>query len=595
MTDPGLLKNPLWYYIKKFRKSFGLGMFFLVITNILDGIYPLFLAMIIDRVAAHLGFTSLWGPLAAFFATMAGLAVSRYLWRVHFGNYHTHAAEDLRNHLMAHLLKLTPRFYQKNQLGELMSLIVNDVQSFRQSIGSAILILVDGAVIIVVILPLMIMMSWEWTWKTLIFLPLVPFMIKSLMNAIYRKSKEVQDNLSVLSGYAQETVTGVRVLKGFAVENERSRDYAKLSRTYQNSNVELALIDSLWSPVMYFGVASGTVILLFIGLDDVMNGAVTLGTLVAFQRYISKMIWPVTALGLGLSQYKKGMAAFDRIKAVLLEKPDVEFRGGSDTMEFSGLTVRDLNFTYPGSAEPALRNVNLQLQPGEKIGITGPVGSGKSTLLHLLLGFYHLPPGQITVNDRDLFDWDEEKLRALFTLIPQDVFLFSDTVRANIRYALPENHPPQVAGEIDLAEHILDRVQILDEMRALPGGLEATLGERGINLSGGQKQRLALARGLVRPTSLILMDDVLSAVDFKTEEKILNELARMKTSCLIVSHRIAALKHCDRILVLNGGRVEALGRFDDVLAQSPFFKELYEIQGGPLPNEDGAPTKGGPR
>lgn len=591
MTDPGLLRNPLWHYIKKFRRSFGLGMFFLVVTNVLDGIYPLFLAMIIDRVAARMAFTDLWGPLAAFFATMAGLAVSRYLWRVHFGNYHTHAAEDLRNLLMSHLLKLTPRFYQKNQLGELMSLIVNDVQSFRQSIGSAVLILVDGVIMVVVILPLMIMMSWDWTWKTLIFLPLVPFMIKSLMNAIYRKSKEVQDNLSELSGYAQETVTGVRVIKGFAAENERSRDYARLSRKYETANVELALIDSLWSPVMYFGVASGTVILLFIGLDDVMTGAVSLGTLVAFQRYISKMIWPVTALGLGLSQYKKGMAAFDRIKAVLLEKPDVEFRGaaGASAGEFTGLEVRDLDFAYPGTAEPALRNVNLSLRPGEKIGITGPVGAGKSTLLHLLLGFYSLPPGKIVVNGRDLFDWDEEKLRDVFTLIPQDVFLFSDSVRANIRYALPEDHPVRVvnggelssadADGVDLAEHILDRVQILEEMRALPGGLEATLGERGINLSGGQKQRLALARGLVRPSALILMDDVLSAVDFKTEEKILNELARMRTSCLIVSHRIAALKHCDRILVLNGGRVEALGTFDEVLAASPFFRELYDIQG----------------
>jgi ATP-binding cassette subfamily B multidrug efflux pump len=585
MTDPGLLQNPLWYYIKKFRKSFSLGMFYLLVTNILDAIYPLFLAMIIDRVAAKLGFVSLLGPLAAFLATMAGLAVSRYLWRVYFGNYHTHAAEDLRNLLMAHLLKLTPGFYQRNQLGELMSLIVNDVQSFRQSIGSAVLILVDGAVMVAIILPIMLMMNAEWTWKTLIFLPVVPLMINALMKAIYKKSKEVQDNLSELSGFSQESVTGIRVIKGFAVETERSRDYAKLSGQYQTANVELALIDSLWSPIMYFGMASGTVILLFIGLDDVMTGVVSLGTLVAFQRYISKMIWPVTALGMGLSQYKKGMAAFDRIKAVLLEKPDVTFAGlAGGVSKFESLAIRNLNFTYSGAAEPALTSVDLELKPGEKIGITGPVGSGKTTLLNVLLGFYALGPGQVLINGKDLFDWDEEKLRQIFTLIPQDVFLFSDTVRNNIRYALAEDHPLQITpaigdAPVDVAERMLDRVQILDEMRALPGGLEATLGERGINLSGGQKQRLALARGLVRPSSLILMDDVLSAVDYKTEEKILNELASMNTSCLIVSHRIAALRHCDRILVLNKGRVEAVGTFAEVLANSAFFRELNEIQG----------------
>lgn len=590
MVDSGLLQNPLWYYIKKFRKSFSLGMFFLLITNILDGIYPLFLAMIIDRVAAKMEFQSLWGPLAAFMATMAGLAASRYCWRIFFGQYHTQAAEDLRNRLMDHLLKLTPNFYQRNQLGELMSLLVNDVQSFRQSIGSAVLVLVDGVVIILIVVPLMLMMNADWTWKTLIFLPVVPFMVKALMNAIYRKSKDVQDRLSELSGFSQESVTGIRVLKSFAVESERARDYGLMSRKYEKANVDVALVDALWAPVMYFGVASGTVILLFVGLDDVMAGTVTLGTLVAFQRYISKMIWPVSALGLGLSQYKKGMASFDRIKAVLLEKPDVSFRGLAQptdnanpktTEKFEQLEIKNLNFTYPGTQEPALTNINLVLRPGEKIGITGPVGSGKSTFLHLLLGFYPLKSGQVTVNGTDLFDWDEEKLRQIFTLIPQDVFLFSDSVRANINYGLEDSQTAMTipAPEIDVAEHILERVQILDEMRTLPGGLEATLGERGINLSGGQKQRLALARGLVRPSALILMDDVLSAVDFKTEEKILLELARMKTSCFIVSHRIAALKNCDRILVLNKGKVEALGRFDEVLAQSEFFADLFRLQG----------------
>lgn len=601
MTDPGLLKNPLWYYIKKFRTSFGLGMFFLVVTNILDGIYPLFLAQVIDRVTERGGFDTLWMPLSGFLATMAGLAGSRYCWRVFFGSYHTQAAEDLRNRLMDHLLKLTPHFYQRNQLGELMSLLVNDVQSFRQSIGSAVLVLVDGVVIIAVILPLMIMMNPEWTWKTLIFLPVVPFLIRGLMSMIYQRSKNVQDQLSEMSGFAQESVTGVRILKGFAVETERNQGYKALSQKYEKSNIDLYSVDALWSPVMYFGVASGTVILLFIGLDEVLAGTVTLGTLVAFQRYISKMIWPVTALGMGFSQFKKGMAAFDRIKQVLVEKPEVNFQGppGASKVSpevFQGVEIRDLSFTYPGTTEPALKHVSLDVKPGEKIGITGPVGSGKSTLLHLLLGFHSLEPGQVRINGRDLFEWDEEEFRRVFTLIPQDVFLFSDSVRNNVRYALsdsesplpglssmsPVGHVPGDASDhqnFDVTELILDRVQILDEMRALPGGLEATLGERGINLSGGQKQRLALARGLVRPGSLILMDDVLSAVDYKTEGRILSELSGLNTSCMIVSHRIAALRNCDRILVLNRGQVEALGSFAEVLKQSAFFRDLERLQG----------------
>lgn len=576
--DPALLRNPLWYYICKFRLNFGLGMLFLVITNILDAIYPLFMAKIIDLITNNAAFDSLLPSVGALMLTMAGLAASRYAWRIFFGAYHTLAAEDLRNRLMSQLLRLTPNFYQKNQLGELMSLLINDIQAFRQSIGSAVLILVDGLVMIVVILPIMIDLNPEWTWKTLIFLPLVPFLIRGLMNVIYRRFKEVQDRLSELSGFSQESVSGIRVIKSFAVETERARDYHKLSDAYEKANIGVAMVDSLWSPVMYFGVASGTVILLFIGLEDVLSGAATLGTLVAFQRYISKMVWPMTALGMGISQYKKGMAAFDRIKAVLLEKPSVNFGSAAvEAAHFEGVDVKDLTFTYPESREPALKGVTFHLAPGEKIGITGPVGSGKSTLLHLLLGFHPVPEGSIRISGRDLHDWDEEKLRQIVTLIPQDVFLFSESVRDNVRYALAEMD--STGGGSDSVERMLERVQILDEMKGLPGGLEATLGEKGINLSGGQKQRLALARGLLRPSAVILMDDVLSAVDYRTEASILHELHELRTSCLIVSHRVAALRQCDRILVLNQGGVEALGSFDEVLAQSAFFRDLYRIQG----------------
>lgn len=568
-----LLKNPLWFYIRMFKGRFGLGMFFLIITNILDGVYPLYIARVIDLVMAKSPMESIYVPVGGFLLTMIFLAATRYAWRVFFGSYHTFAAEDLRTRLMAHMTHLTPSFYQRNQMGELMSLLINDVQSFRQSIGSAILVLVDGVVIIAVILPLMIQMNPAWTWKTLVFLPLVPFLIRLIMKWIYILSKDVQDRLSELSGYSQESVNGIRVLKSFAVEDERAAVYETQSQRYEKANVDLAAVDSLWSPVMYFGVASGTVILLFVGLDDVMTGAVTLGTLVAFQRYIQKMVWPMTALGLGLSQYKKGMAAFDRIKAVLQERPEVRFLG-EDLQNFESLVVKDLTFTYPGSSSPALKNISFTLKPGERIGITGPVGSGKTTLLHTLMGFHPLQPGHIVLNGKDLHDWDEEALRARLTLVPQDVFLFSESVRGNVAYALPESSPQ--AGHI---EAILDKVQILDEMRALPGGLDATLGERGINLSGGQKQRLALARGLIRDSAVVLMDDVLSAVDYKTEESILQQLANMNTACLIVSHRIAALKRCDRIMVINAGEIEALGTFDEVVAQSKFFKDLYRLQG----------------
>ncbi len=576
---PFLEQHPLPHYIRKELPYFSLGMFFLLITNTADALYPLILMKGIDQIAAGLPMSEVAPTALLFFGTMALLSVTRYLWRVFFGTYHTRAAEDLRNRIFHHLTTMGPQFFKKNPIGELMSLIANDVQSFRQAIGSAVLILVDGFSIILIVLPLMLWMQPQWTWKTLIFLPVVPFLIWKVTRLIFARYKVEQDRLSELSGYSQETVAGIRVIKSFAQEENFLGRYNVISRIFEKACNQVASVDSMFSPVMQFGVASGTVILFFIAGPDVVSGAATIGTFVAFQRYIQKMVWPMTALGMGFSQYQKGMASFSRIKNVLLQNTDIPDEGSVEIKDFESLEVRNLDFQFPEASLPALKNISFQIKAGEKIGLVGPVGSGKTTLLHVLNRLYPASRGSILVNGIDLQDITQRSLHMQMAFVPQEPFLFSESIAENMNLGRED--------QIDHEEvsHWARVVDIHSEIENLPHQFQAELGERGVNLSGGQKQRLTIARGLMTRAPVIMLDDSLSAVDHKTEktiqEQMSGQLDRKKTQ-VIVSHRLSAIENADQIIVLQQGEIEAIGRHQDLIVSSPTYRHMAEIQGYPV-------------
>jgi ATP-binding cassette, subfamily B, multidrug efflux pump len=576
---PFLEQHPLPYYIRKQISYFSLGMFFLLITNTADALYPLILMKGIDQIAAGEPMSKVAPTAWLFFGTMALLSVTRYLWRVFFGTYHTRAAEDLRNRIFHHLTTMGPQFFKKNPIGELMSLIANDVQSFRQAIGSAVLILVDGLSIILIVLPLMLWMQPEWTWKTLIFLPLVPFLIWKVTRVIFSRYKTQQDRLSELSGYSQETVAGIRVIKSFAQEENFLGRYNILSRIFEKACNSVASVDSMFSPVMQFGVASGTVILFFIAGPDVLSGAASIGTFVAFQRYIQKMVWPMTALGMGFSQYQKGMASFSRIKNVLLQKTDIPDEGVIEIKDFESMTVRNLNFQFPESSQPTLKNLNFEIKAGQKIGLVGPVGSGKTTLLHVLNRLYPTERGTILINGVDLQDITQRSLHLQVAFVPQEPFLFSDSIAENMNLGREDQFDQQEVS------HWARVVDIHNEIESLPHQFQSELGERGVNLSGGQKQRLTIARGLMTRAPVIMLDDSLSAVDHKTEKTIQSQMSGQldqKKTQVIVSHRLSAVENADQILVLNQGEIEAIGRHGDLIVKSPTYRRMAEIQGYPV-------------
>lgn len=575
MDNSALLKNPLWYYIRHNKRPFFWGMFFLLLTNALDAAYPLFIKAGIDLLTEGGTQSQLLNICLVFFALMASLAATRFLWRVFFGHYHTAAAEDLRNKIFKHYLKMGSGFYQKNPVGELMSLIINDVQSFRTAIGSGVLILVDGITIMLMVLPLMWMLEPSWTWKTLILLPIIPFLIWYTMKLIYKNFKSLQSRLSELSGFSQETVAGIRVIKSFSLEKFRMSEYNKISKNYEKAGNRVALVDSLFFPIMQFGAASGTVILLFVAAPDIFSGSETIGTLVAFQRYISKMVWPMTALGLGVSQYQKGMASFARIAETLSQKSEIVDSGTQSISKIQKLKMSQITYTHPGSSDPTLKNIYLELNEGQKIALVGRVGSGKTTLVNLLCQLLPVQLGQYQINDTPIQEIQKESFYNTIAVVPQEAFLFSDSVIDNIGYGC-ESLSLQ---EAQRWTHVVD---IHKEVQDLPMGYDSQLGERGVNLSGGQKQRLALARGLATNKSLLILDDTLSAVDHNTEQKILDrlkELRSKKQSQIVISHRLSAIQDCDNIYVLDQGEIVATGTHQELIEKSEIYREMARMQG----------------
>jgi ATP-binding cassette subfamily B protein len=574
-------KHPIWFYIRHNPRPFILGMTFLIITNSLDAVYPLVMKTAIDQIEGLAPMTDITKTCLIFLAIMSSLALTRYSWRTYFGKFHTYAAEHIRQKLFNHLTSLGPNFFHKNQVGELMSLLTNDVQSFRQAVGPALLVLADGFIIILVVLPIMISLNWSWTWKTLIFLPMVPLLIWRVMGLINKNYKIQQEKFSELTSLVQETIGGIRVIKGFSQEDHRIDVFNKISASFENACNKVAKVDSLFMPVMEFGVTSGSVILLFIAKEDLYTGAVTIGTFVAFHRYIQKMVWPMTALGMGFSNFQKGYASFERIKKVLLTESDIYDVGTTVISKFETLEFKNVSFKYKNCEVYALKDISFKLHAGESLGIMGPVGSGKTTLVNLLTRLYPLEEGQILVNDIPIENITLDCLRSLFLLIPQETFLFSESLKDNVTFGLSE------PAHLDTILRMADVVDLTDEINALPLKFDSQLGERGVNLSGGQKQRLTIARGLIMQTPVLILDDSLSAVDTRTEKAIENELAKTTAtfSRIIVAHRLSSLKTVDHLLILKDGFKEAWGTYEEVLQSSPTFQKIIHFQGQVTHNE----------
>lgn len=568
-----LLAKPFRFYVKKHWVIATLGLTCLFITNSLETLIPWVVGLTLDKITGNASMAEISGIIGRIFLIIVGLSLFRFLWRYIWATFHHTVAQDLRNRLFARMAVLGPTFFRTRKIGALITLISNDVNSFRMGIGPGFLVMFDGISLVCLILPMMIKISPTWTWQTLVLMPFVPFVVNSILKYIHRGYHERQVRFGDLSGSAQEIVSGIRVIKSFAQESNQTKQFNKHSREFTTACDRVAFWDALFGPALELPVAFGSVLLLLLGTGQVISGAVTIGQFFAFYQYIQRMIWPMSAIGIGLGHVQEGRAAFTRIRETLEYQPDVPDVGTIEVKELESLEVRDLSFSYPGSSLKALDGISFKLARGESLGVVGMTGSGKSTLIDLLARQYPVPPDTILVNGVSVEKISLRSLRELIGMVPQEAFLFSRKVSENLALGL---EIWDVDDVIDAAGH----VRLDQEIESWPGRYDALVGERGVNLSGGQKQRMTLARALIREAGLVILDDALSAVDAKTEESILKHLhgELRRTTSIVVSHRLASVVECDKIIVLNSGRMEGCARHEDLIRTSPTYQSLHAMQ-----------------
>ena len=481
---------------------------------------------------------------------------------------------DLKNQIYQHYQSLPLSFYRRHSTGDLMSRISEDVGRVRMYLGPGIMYFLQLVVLFVLVVPLMLLVNIKLTVLTLLPLPILSVAIFYINNLIERKSDEIQRALAAMTTFTQEAFSGIRVLKSFVRQEDSYEQFQVSTNEYKDKSLSLNFVNSLFFPLIMFLVGISTIVTVWIGGQEVIRGTITTGSIAEFIIYVNLLTWPVTALGWTSSLVQRAEASQARINEFLDVHTDIVSRQNVEKSITGDIVFDHVSFTYPDTGIQALRDVSFRVRPGHTLAVIGNTGSGKSTIAALLCRLYDVSSGDIAIDGTDVRDYALTSLREQIGYVPQDVFLFSDSIRSNINFGLEqpdEEKMAQAARDADVYENII----------RFPEGFDTRVGERGITLSGGQKQRVSMARALVKEPRILILDDSLSAVDTKTENAILNSLQRVmkdRTS-LIISHRVSSVKLADEILVLDDGRIVQHGTHAALMAEADgLYRALYERQ-----------------
>ena len=480
---------------------------------------------------------------------------------------------DLRNEIFEHYEKLDFAFYKRNNTGDLMARISEDVNKVRMYLGPAVLYAINLVFLFLLVITSMIRVSPELTLYCLLPLPILSISIYYVSNLINKKSEQIQRQLSTLNSLSQEVYSGIRVVKSYVQEDSIGRFFGEESDQFKNRSMELARVDALFHPLMLLLIGLSTIITIYVGGLQVIKGNITPGNIAEFVIYINMLTWPVTAIGWIASIIQRASASQKRINEFLKEQPAIS-NPTTDIYPIEGAVRFDnVSFVYPDSGIKALQNVSFSLKKGEKLAIVGKTGSGKTTIADLLLRMYDVETGTISIDGKDIQKHNLSLLRDRIGYVPQDVFLFSNTVKNNIAFGA------QVDGEKSVEEYA-GYASIHNEILELEKGYETIVGERGVTLSGGQKQRISIARAFIKEPEIVLLDDCLSAVDTNTEKHILQYLkgALKDKTTIIITHRIYSFLKFDRIIVLEDGAITEQGTHDELLKTKGFYSSMYQKQ-----------------
>lgn len=572
-----------FFYLRKYKRYYAIGITSLVVVDTLEVLPPLLLKWAIDELGKPLPVSTVFLWLAAAYVGVAIVqGFMRFLWRQYIIRTSMIAANDMRQELFGHLSVLSPGFFKKNRVGELVSLSTNDIESVRFALGPGALTFFDALFYFIAIPPIMFWLSPKLALISLLPMIFLPKFVRRMEGQINKHFLNVQNRFSDLAAHCQESLGGIRVIKGAALERFKEREFAGLGEKYVRANVDAMVSQSILTTALELFVSVSLSLLFLVGGALVVGETITIGVFVAFQRYIQKMTWPMEAIGLAANILQRSFASQKRLDRVLLEKagilaPAQPAKLSRPKNEAPRIEVRGLTFSYPGKERPALFDLHFTVEPGMKLGLIGSVGSGKSTLLAALARMEAVPAGNIFFDGVDVTTLAPEDIRQRIGFVPQEVFLFSRTVEENLLYGSSHlEAAPDLRREKSRTAATIANVE--KEIERLPLQYSTVLGERGVNLSGGQKQRLSIARAVAREPGVLLFDDCLSAVDTETEARLIDSLDRAGAgrSIVLSTHRYASLERLDWVLVLQAGRIVDQGRPSDILARHPLGRTAPE-------------------